>query len=433
MNERIRRILPWVGYPAFYLFALAVFGYLTAPYDRLRHALVAGFNSGDAPLRLELDELSWSWRFPGVSGSGGRLIGAAAARNDPKATPKEYTIDDFHARISVLPLLVGTTAASFGLDAFGGEISGSVSIGSDEKGFETELSNVRAGELPYLGELVGLPLDGTVAGDLELLLPEGQLSKAEGKVRLDIEELALGDGKAKIRGTIALPRIDAGVFTLSATIEEGRVDVEEFSAKGTDLEVIAEGKIRLLDRPETSLVEMDLRFKFSDKYKSKDEMTKALFGAPGSKVPGVFDLDPKIKQAKRDDGFYAWRLTGPLNQLNFQPAASAGTGAAAAAKSKSKRKQPAIRNFASARDRSPAPGLQPAEPPLLPSPPPVIEPPPAAEIPPPPPPPPAVEQPAAEEPAEEEAVEEEAVEEGDEANEAPAEEEAPAAEEAEVQ
>jgi type II secretion system protein N len=375
MNPRLQRVLTWVGYPVFYLFALVVFSYLTAPYERLKNALVAGFNTGDAPLRLELDELTWSWRFPGIAGSGGRFIGETPPADDSgkKAPRPEYNVDDFHVRLSVLPLLVGTTSVTFGFDGFGGDVSGAASDGSDEKSLELEMSDIVAAQLPYLSDLIGLPIQGTVAANVDLVLPEGELGKADGELQLDIEDFKLGDGKAKIRGTIALPQVDAGLFSLSATIEEGRLTIEQFSAKGTDLEVVADGKIRLLDKPENSLVEMDLRFKFSDKYKSQSDVTKALFGSPESKVPGVFDLDPQIKKAKRDDGFYAWRLTGPLSKLNFQPAAKSRR---ASAKPAAKRKRPArtkrkprVPKFAPPPRRKPTPAPRAAPPPRPPPPP----------------------------------------------------------------
>jgi hypothetical protein len=53
-------------------------------------------------------------------------------------------------------------------------------------------------------------------------------------------------------------------------------------------------------------------------------MTRGLFGAPGSSVPGLFDLDPKNKRAKGADGFYGWRVAGALSQPVFTPHPSAG-------------------------------------------------------------------------------------------------------------
>jgi hypothetical protein len=58
-------------------------------------------------------------------------------------------------------------------------------------------------------------------------------------------------------------------------------------------------------------------------------VTKSLFGAHGSNVPALFELaDPKIKQAKRGDGFYGWTLRGPLSRLEFIPAGGAAGGVA---------------------------------------------------------------------------------------------------------
>jgi hypothetical protein len=50
-------------------------------------------------------------------------------------------------------------------------------------------------------------------------------------------------------------------------------------------------------------------------------------------MPGLFDLDPKMKHAKRPDGSYGWRATGALSRLNFlpQPTASGASSTKAPA------------------------------------------------------------------------------------------------------
>ena len=92
-----------------------------------------------------------------------------------------------------------------------------------------------------------------------------------------------------------------------------------------DLEVVSDGRIRLAETVNGSIADINLRFKFADAYKNKDEMTRSIFGAPGSSVPGLFDLDPKMKRAKREDGFYAWHFMGALARLSFQTAVGVGT------------------------------------------------------------------------------------------------------------
>jgi len=410
VNPRLRRLLAWVGYPLFYMFCLMVFAYVSAPWDRLKNALISGFNSG-SPLKMEIEKLSWSWHFPGISARGVKLVGTAAPAPDASGkphAPPEYVIDDMYARVSVFPLLWGTTKIGFSLDGFGGDIGGAVKNASDEREFDLDLDDVDAGKMPYLTELLGAPLAGTVTGKIELRLPQGKLSSAEGTVSLHIVDFTIGDGKSKIRDTIALPKLNAGKLDLEAEVSEGTVKITQFSTQGTDLELVADGRIRLMDRMESSLAELNLRYKFSEAYKNKDDMTRGLFGSPNSNVPGLMDLDPKVQRAKRDDGFYAWHATGPLAVLNFQPATLGSDGAA-------KNRRSAVRGVtrptppklpAPAAPPPPEPQPMPETPPLpppapvappipvpqpvvTPPPPPPPPPPPQPVAPPPPPPPPA--------------------------------------------
>jgi type II secretion system protein N len=321
INPRLRRILAYAGYPAFYVVCLVVFSYVCAPWERLKNAIVSNFNA-NAPLHMQVDKLTWAWRFPGVVAKGVKFVGTPP-QAEPGAKEKpapEYVVEDMFARVSMFPLLWGTTSLALSLDGFGGNIDTSVKTSSDGRSLEMELTDVDASKMPYLADLIGLPLGGTVSGKIDLKLPQEKLSLADGTIELKIADLTLGDGKTKIRDMIALPTVRAGQFTMKADVTEGMMKLSELSTKGPDLEVVSEGRIRLMDKPEASLAELNLRFKFADAYTNKDDMTRSIFGAPGSNVPGLFDLDPKMKRAKRSDGFYAWRITGPLGRLAFAPA-----------------------------------------------------------------------------------------------------------------
>jgi type II secretion system protein N len=341
MNARLRRIAAWVGYPAFYVGCLMVFCYVCAPWDRMKTAAVTGFNAA-SPFRMEMDKLTWAWRFPGVVAKGVKLIGTpppAEPGQKPKPAP-EYTIDEFFARASVLPMLWGTQKAAFSMDGFGGSIEGSMKSSSEARETTLELEGVDAAKVPYLAELLGIPVRGTMTGKIEIRAPQDKLAQADGSMDFTISDFEIGDGKTKIRDTIALPKVRAGTFVLKAEISEGTVKITELSTKGPDLEVVSDGRIRLMDRFDSSLAELNLRFKFADAYKNKDDMTRSIFGAPGSNVPGLFDLDPKMKRAKRDDGFYSWHITGPIMRLSFQPGA-AGSDAAGSTRSR----RPGLRGF----------------------------------------------------------------------------------------
>jgi type II secretion system protein N len=166
---------------------------------------------------------------------------------------------------------------------------------------------------------LGLPLGGELGGQVELFLPQGQMSKAEGKFDLSVQNFTAGDGKAKIRNTIALPRLNAGNLVLQAEATDGRLEIQRFGANGKDFELDAEGRLRLREPFDKSSVSVDASFKFKEAYTTKSDLTKSLFGSPDSKVPALFDMDPMVRKAKQPDGSYSWHVSGLLAKPNFGP------------------------------------------------------------------------------------------------------------------
>ena len=174
-------------------------------------------------------------------------------------------------------------------------------------------------EAPLIADLIGLPIAGTLAGHVEFLLPENKLSKAEGKVDLTFSGLSAGDGKTKVLNAIALPKVEVGDLTLKATAVAGVLKVDQLGAAGKDLDLQSDGSVRLRDSFDASVLSVNARFKFNARFTNKDDMTRGLFGTPGSSVPGLFDLVPQNKHAKRADGFYGWRVSGTFSRPTFLP------------------------------------------------------------------------------------------------------------------
>jgi len=334
VNAQTKRILKWLGYGAFYLFSLALFAYLTFPYDRLRSRIQNEFNrsqTGPSPLTLRLGHLGSYW-FSGIRAEDVDLISSpnatpAAEPNDEAAKPskpKVMRIDSVHARVSLLRLLFGTVHVNFGATAFGGEISGFTSDADGGRKLEVEIEDIGLAEAPLIGDLLGLPIGGHLAGHVEFLLPESKLAKGEGKVDLKFSDLSAGDGKTKVLNAIALPKVEVGELTLQATATAGNLKIDSLSAAGKDVDLVADGSVRLHDPFDTSVLSLNARFKFNDRFMNKDDMTRGLFGSPGSPVPGLFDLVPQNKQAKRPDGFYGWRVNGSFAHPAFLPSATGG-------------------------------------------------------------------------------------------------------------
>jgi len=320
VTPRVRQILKWLGYVAFYVFSLLVFAYLTFPYNRLGDRIVQEFNAkqtGPKPMRLKLGDMSSYW-LGGVEAQDISLTSPGEPDEEGKpGKPKVLKIDSAHASISFLRLLVGTVRISFGAKAFGGELSGATSNSDEGRQLEVELEDLDLGQAPMFGDIVGLPLAGKLNGTIDFLMPEEKLSKADGKINLKVTDLAAGDGKAKIRNTIALPRLEAGELALDAEAKAGNLKITKFAANGPDLTLDSDGMLRLHDAFDTSLLSLNVSFKFQDRYTNKSDITKSLFGS--GTMPGLFDLDPQMKHAKRTDGSYGWRASGALARLNFIP------------------------------------------------------------------------------------------------------------------
>jgi len=331
LPPKVTKVLRLLGYPVFYLVCLVLFARLTFPYDRVKDRIVAEFDARQkaaVPNRLEIEEVSGHWLF-GVEAEGVRLISppgdtkAAAAGDgeEKQQKPSVLQIDALYGSVSPLRLLFGTLAVDFGLELGEGEVEGRFVNSSEESELEMDISGVSVAGMAPLEEVIELPLGGVLNGRVQFVMPEGKLQAANGSLELSIESLEVGDGKAKIRNTIALPKLRAGTLNLTAEAVEGKLDLKEFSANGPDFQLSSNGSVRLRDPFASSISDVRVTFKFKDAYKNKNDITRGLFGAPDSNVPGLFDLDPKIKQAKGADGFYSWRASGQVARMNFTPGA----------------------------------------------------------------------------------------------------------------
>jgi type II secretion system protein N len=353
MNDKLRRIAKWILYPLFYLFCLAIFGYLTFPFDRLKDRIIAEFERSQtkrgqtaAAQRLEIDEVTSYW-FTGVEATGVRLIvppdeassrpaGLEASLGKGAAEqPKEMiiAIDEAHARVRILPLLIGRVKIDFTAKAFGGEISGTVPVGAASGPVELELENVDLGQIHPIVSLVGLPMKGTAQGKLELTASEGKFNKANGSLDFTIAGVSVGDGKTKLKGQIALPEARLGDVSIAAEATNGVLKLTKLTGTGPDIELVGDGKVSVREPWNDSAADLYIRFKFSDAYRDKNDDTRSLLGTPGSSMPALIEVvEPKVKKAKRADGFYGFHAHGPLKKLKFDPSATDAGGAKPAKK-----------------------------------------------------------------------------------------------------
>jgi type II secretion system protein N len=313
-----------IGFPIFYLLCLAVFTSLTFPYRRLKERIVGTFNasqrSAGAMQELQIDDMSGYW-LSGIKMTGVTLLSAPP---EPGKPPTKLEIDSATARYSLLPLLIGNDDLNFDANAFGGEASGSYDVSGKDRSIDVVLDAIDVGKVQPLLDLLGVPLTGKLVGTVKLTMPEGKASKGTGAVSLEIQDMSVGDGKAKIKGALALPKIEVGTLTLAGEAKDGVLKISKLVAGGKDLEVQGDGRVTMRELAADSLLDMQVRFRINDAYRTKSDVTKSLFGAPGSNAPALFEMaDAKIKASKRPDGFYAWIVRGPLGKAEFFPSGAA--------------------------------------------------------------------------------------------------------------
>lgn len=328
-RERLLAVGSAVGYPLFYVFCLVVFASWTFPLEKVRDRLVASFNesqrTSNSSKELAIADVSSSW-VTGLKLTAVRLVDrdGPTERNAKGEAAGELKIDSLVVRLGILPLLVGNHDVSFHAEAFGGKVSGSWNEHGKDRSLDVTLDSLDVGQLTPLTQLLEVPMDGSLGGTVKLDLPGGKVTKANGAVAIEASGVALGDGKARLMGKLAIPRLTVGTFEINADVKDGTVKVTKLGATGKDVDFLADGRIPLRETVGESQADLNLRFRISDAYKGKNESTQGLFGAPGSSVPGAMDLDPRMKASKRADGFYTWHARGPLAKLDFSPGGTGG-------------------------------------------------------------------------------------------------------------
>lgn len=329
MKERLKRIAPKVGYPLFYLFALFVFLSWTFPYDKLKERIVTTFNAAQrnspAPTELRIEELDSSW-LTGVKATGVKLTSPSA---DPTKAPAEIKIDEARARISLLGLLIGNKDVSFRIEAFGGVIKGNFEDTGKERNIDVTFDDVDMSKIEVIAANVGFPIEGKLVGTLKLQLPEGKASKGNGTVNLEIKDMFAGNAKELTvktpLGPFTLPRLKVGNFTVTGDAKDGILKLTKIGASGGDVDVTGDGRVQLREVATDAHLDVNLKFKINDGYRNKNDKTKMLFGAPGSKDKPMLEMDPRMAKSKTADGYYGLKIGGTLAKPDPQPSGGATT------------------------------------------------------------------------------------------------------------
>src|SRR5207247_7599528 len=99
---------------------------------------------------------------------------------DEKAA-KLPAVEHAYVRVSLFPLLIGRRTLGFGGKAFHGSIDGTVAEGADRT-VSVSLDGISPGEVPYLRDVLKLPMQGSMTGSIDLKMREKKLAETDGTV-----------------------------------------------------------------------------------------------------------------------------------------------------------------------------------------------------------------------------------------------------------
>lgn len=314
LSKARKRILPILGYTAFFVVLFVVFAVYTFPYERVRDYVLAQVNGNRGPGDYQELQLGTLTPSPLL---GANLTDIEYRNFDSKVddSPGVLRLDELSAHASLVGLITGNRAFTFSGNKGEGTIEGSYEMSGEDMHIEAELDHLDLAAIG-LDSYLDFPLEGVATGTVELVLPKDP-STSNGSIELKVEGISLGDGEAKIKAPgmregFTLERVNAGTLTMKIDVDDGTAHIRAFDTDGKDLTLKGSGNVKLAAPITRSRLNVALQFRFSDDYKNRDAKTKALFE--------LMSFRPELKRATTSDGDLRFELRGFLGSPRAAPA-----------------------------------------------------------------------------------------------------------------
>lgn len=305
------RWLKTLGYVAFGLFALVFWLYVTFPYDAVRRRISS--EARNAGLSVQMASIG-----PGLFGITAKDVRISKLAGEGADAPAALQLERVALRPSLFPLGVALRA-----NAMGGTITGSVGpLGDVSAHLELNELDPAKGNLEAL---TGLQLEGRLNGMLDFEIPRAAggntnagaaaggglaFAQADGIISLDFENVVIKGGTVQVpyygqMTPFDVPRITLGAVNGRIVFEKGAGKLEGVQIVGEDLDIRADGTIKLANNLQFS--ELDVNAKL----KAQPEFVKRL---------GIIGAGLSVLPADREDPSYRLaRISGFLGRPNFGP------------------------------------------------------------------------------------------------------------------
>jgi len=303
MSDRLRRLWKVGATAAFGLLVFLLVFVLTLPYGRAKDYLVAlaSQQGYDVEVKSAGPALGLGIRFKDVT---------ISSRPSGGGKPTRIVIPVAKVRWSLLGALAGHGTFQIYANLFGGDLDLETTRKKTESGLHVSATAIDLSEIPWVKAATNLPLSGTLDLRLDARTPGPRASATVGSLTWTCSACVVGDGKAKLiipgdpflAEGLGLPKIRLGNLVGRVPIDKGVGHLQGVQSKSPDGEFYVEGEIKLNDSLASSSLDLYVRFKLSDTLLKSSEKLRTLLSFADDK-------------GKRPDGFYGFRIRGPLNHM----------------------------------------------------------------------------------------------------------------------
>ncbi|HUH02778.1 MAG TPA: type II secretion system protein GspN, partial [Kofleriaceae bacterium] len=319
LSRRNKLILTWLGYPLLALTTFVMTLHWTFPYDRVKQKMVDDLS--------DKYEVSIKSVEPTIL-PGGMVIHGLMLRPRPKKPgeePPTISIKEVELNASILAAIRGKLDLDIDAQIGSGSVSGNLVVSKAGLWADFATRRLPLGDVPGLGDAVGLPLSGGLNATLSLHLPKKRWREANGTIKLSCPGCTAGDGVAKIKPKprddrrlsprleaqmsfigdgVEVPMLDLGNLAGVIEIKGGKGVIKNFAGESADGEMIIEGDLDFKDPFKNTLVPGCFKFKFSEELKKRE--------------PKFSNIPTLMGAAVLPDGFANMRITGTLGQLRWK-------------------------------------------------------------------------------------------------------------------
>jgi type II secretion system protein N len=293
MHKLRRGALPAVAIVSFLLFLLFTF-----PYEMI-----------GLRMKAEAQRAGGDLSIGSIGGHGFFGVRARDVRLRPASSGPEPAPELHFERVDVSPdlfaLLLRRTSFGFRLEGYGGSARGHAALSTDPRfpglqSLRLSSTNLDLRALP-LKDLIGLDASGRA----ELEMDVSSLQPAEGaggSISLSGKQMAVNGGNVS---GFSLPRATLGDLEVSVTVDSGVARLNRAQIRGGDLDVDADGTVRLRALLPLSQADLHVRLRPTDRWLNENAVVKGALGL--------------VQNARQPDGSYVFSFTGPLSRLNSRP------------------------------------------------------------------------------------------------------------------